>query len=169
MSAIHRSRRALLRGDPTPTEPPLRPPWSVAEDIFTDVCTRCGECLAACPEKILIRGDGGFPGVDFQRGECTFCRACVDACPEPAFLDTAEHAPWQQTATISQDCLCQRGVVCQNCRDACPESAIRFPPRLGGPALPVLDGDRCTGCGACVAICPSQVISIHRHGPEARP
>ena len=93
MSAIHRSRRALLRGDPTPTEPPLRPPWSVAEDIFTDVCTRCGECLAACPEKILIRGDGGFPGVDFQRGECTFCRACVDACPEPAFLDTAEHAP----------------------------------------------------------------------------
>jgi ferredoxin-type protein NapF len=167
MTAISRSRRALLRGDPTPRDVPLRPPWSVAEETFTDACTRCGECLDACPEDILIHGDGGFPTVDFQRGECSFCQDCVDACPEPAFLDPTEHPPWRQTARISEACLCQRGVVCQNCRDACPENAIRFPPRLGGPALPVLDTSRCTGCGACVAICPSQAIGIRRDVREA--
>lgn len=165
MPAIQRSRRALFGGCPTP----LRPPWSVAEAAFTDACTRCGQCLSACPEGILVRGDGGFPSVEFSLGECTFCRACRDACPEPVFLDPAEHPPWQQTAQIAELCLCQHGVVCQNCRDACPESAIRFPPRLGGPALPLLDAQRCTGCGACVASCPVQAITIQSHRSESQP
>jgi NAD-dependent dihydropyrimidine dehydrogenase PreA subunit len=25
----------------------------------------------------------------------------------------------------------------------------------------VLDGDRCTGCGACIEVCPHQVFSTH--------
>ena len=39
-------------------------------------------------------------------------------------------------------CFAARGVVCQSCGDACPEGAIRFRPRLGGPALPTLDAGR---------------------------
>ena len=30
-----------------------------------------------------------------------------------------------------------------------------------GLALPVIDPDRCTGCGWCVAACPPHVLSLH--------
>ena len=61
---------------------------------------------------------------------------------------------------ISDACLARLGVVCQACGDACPERAIRFSLRHGGPPLPSLEGDRCTGCGACVPICPIGAISL---------
>jgi ferredoxin-type protein NapF len=61
---------------------------------------------------------------------------------------------------ISDACLAHVGVVCEACGDACPERAIRFSLRHGGPPLPSLDEDRCTGCGACVPICPIGAISL---------
>jgi ferredoxin-type protein NapF len=65
---------------------------------------------------------------------------------------------------IADACLARAGVVCQGCGDACPERAIGFPLRRGGPPLPVVEEDRCTGCGACVAICPVGAIGL----PEGR-
>jgi ferredoxin-type protein NapF len=62
--------------------------------------------------------------------------------------------------TISDACLTHAGVVCQACGDVCSEQAIRFAPRPGGPPLPILDEHRCTGCGACVPICPARAISL---------
>jgi ferredoxin len=32
------------------------------------------------------------------------------------------------------------------------------------PGLPVIDPDRCTGCGWCVAVCPPHVLSLHPRG-----
>jgi len=61
---------------------------------------------------------------------------------------------------ISEACLARAGVVCQACGDACPERAIRFALRRGGPPLPGVDEDRCTGCGACLPICPVGAISL---------
>jgi ferredoxin-type protein NapF len=61
---------------------------------------------------------------------------------------------------IDKTCLAARGVVCQACGDLCAARALRFPPRLGGIAIPVLDVSACTGCGACVAPCPAQAISL---------
>jgi len=61
---------------------------------------------------------------------------------------------------IDNDCLARAGITCMACRDACPEAAIAMRPRIGGPFLPVLDEDICTGCGACVAPCPGQAISL---------
>ena len=98
--AVDQTRRALLRGRPgAKARTPLRPPWSVL--AFEDACTRCRACIEACPESILVVGDGGFPEVDFRQGsgECTFCAACADLCPEPAFGPTDE-APWHQVARI---------------------------------------------------------------------
>jgi len=31
---------------------------------------------------------------------------------------------------------------------------------LGGDGIPVVDGDRCTACGACVKACPRDLIEI---------
>lgn len=56
------------------------PPWAAAYARFIDLCTRCGDCLRACPGGILVSGAGGFPNVGFGHGACTFCGDCVRAC-----------------------------------------------------------------------------------------
>lgn len=63
-------------------------------------------------------------------------------------------------ATISAACLTKQGVACQSCHDACPQDAIRFRPRAGGPFLPEVDETLCNGCGACVAPCPAEAITV---------
>jgi ferredoxin-type protein NapF len=160
--AENRSRRSAQRA-----ADPWRPPW--AADVFEDACTRCGACLEACPEGILVNGDGGFPEVDITQGsgECTFCRACVDACPEPAFDDPDTTRPWDWVARIEAGCLATNGIACQTCGDACDYDAIPFAPEESGPPVPWLKADSCTGCGACVAACPAQVIKLVHH-PRAR-
>lgn len=154
------SRRAFFRGRPRP-KAEIRPPWAHPEAGFVDRCTRCNECIRACPEQILVVGDGGYPTVDFSQGECTFCEACLPVCQPKALerLDPAQ-AAWTYKAQIGEDCLPRQGVECRVCGDFCDTRAIRFPPRLGGSALPEIDADNCTGCGACVAPCPVTAVSI---------
>ncbi len=156
---VNASRRGFFRGRPRPRAE-IRPPWALAETEFTTCCTRCNDCLGACPERIVVAGDGGFPTIDFGRGACTFCGACVSAC-QPRALSRGEDEPaWPYKATIGSACLPQHGVECRSCGDFCDVRAIRFPPRRGGSPLPVLDLQRCTGCGACVAPCPVAAITV---------
>jgi Fe-S-cluster-containing hydrogenase component 2 len=51
---------------------------------------------------------------------------------------------------------CVEDIPCNPCEKACPVGAIR----VGRPItnLPALDGDRCTGCGQCLAVCPGLAI-----------
>jgi len=137
-----------------------RPPWALPESDFIDRCTRCNECITACPTHILVAGDGGYPTIDFREGECTFCGDCVASCQPEALLRAEEQEAWPYRAVISADCLPRQGVECRVCGDFCDARAIRFPPRLGGSPLPDVDGSRCTGCGACVAPCPTAAIAI---------
>jgi len=151
-----------LRGRATPAAVPLRLPW-ILTDAFEEGCTRCGDCVAACPEGIVVRGDGGYPSVDFNRGSCTFCKACAEACPEPIF-DLGLTPPWPFLARIDDRCLARRGVYCQSCGDPCDAHAIRFTQRPGRLPTPLVDALACTGCGACVAICPTNAIAVRPAG-----
>jgi len=109
---------------------------------------------------------GGLPSLDFSQSECTFCGECAQACPEPVFLaERVFRLP--VVAAISDDCLAQRRIACQSCAEACSEQAIRFRPRMGGPFVPELDGAKCTGCGACLNICPADAISLRARTVEA--
>lgn len=167
MSAVFNpARRQLLRGNIARKPMPQRPPWSLAEMQFITACTRCNHCLSACPEGILLQGDGGYPELDFRRGECTFCGACVKAC-EPQALGPMTATPWQLQLTISDQCVAKRQVVCRSCGEACDSQAIRFTPRLNQTAAPEVDVDACTGCGACVSVCPVAAITLNPLHQEA--
>ncbi len=104
-------------------------------------------------------GRGGIPEVDFQRGECSFCRACLQACATGVLADEGQ-APWSTLAEIAFECLSVQGVICRLCEERCEPAAIGFRPALGGYALPEVDAGSCTGCGACVRICPVSAVRI---------
>lgn len=155
---VNLSRRQLFTRRKMTDSPAL--PW-VKEAQFTDLCTQCGECVKHCPTQIIRASDGGFPRVDFQLGECTFCYQCADVCPEPLFLPKTEPA-WQAKAAISASCLATQNVDCRSCGDSCEPFAISFKLAVGKVAQPQIDLSRCTGCGACVSICPTSAISINQ-------
>lgn len=164
--APDRHRRALLRGRLRRT-PLLRPPWALEESRFASACTACNACVEACPQRVLVAGEGGLPEFDPGRGECTFCGDCARACGEHVFAPLDE-APWSLRARVGDACLARRGIVCSSCRDACGESAIRFPPTRALP-LPQVEADRCTGCGACVPACPTNALSLAAMAGEEVP
>ncbi|WP_293937370.1 ferredoxin-type protein NapF [Iodobacter sp.] len=155
--AVDPSRRNLLFGRRPQTPMAPRPPW--ASPAFLSLCTRCGDCASACPSQIIKVGDGGFPKVDFTDGECTFCGDCASVCQSKA-LDAQIDPPWQIHAQIDASCLAQRGVDCRICGEACDQQAIRFQLAVGKVAQPMINTEQCTGCGACVAPCPSNSIRL---------
>ncbi len=151
------ARRRVLFGRRQAQSPPVRPPWANAQ-AFTDLCTRCGACLAACAETIIVKGDGGFPTIDFRRGECTFCGACADVCPQPLF--DRSQTPWRLEPSIGPECLTHIGVICQTCRDICPENVFSFVLVAHRVPQPTVDPAACTGCGACVSACPGGAVRV---------
>src|SRR3954467_11738037 len=71
---------------------PVRPPGSVPEREFLQMCIRCGECFKACPNNVL-HAEGfeqGFEGLwapmvkaDWAGCESS-CNACGQVCPTGA-------------------------------------------------------------------------------------
>lgn len=154
------SRAQFLRGDFGGNRQAFRPPWAVAEAGFVELCNRCGDCLGACPEKILEKGRGGFPQVNFLLGECTFCGECNKVCKSKALRQDADAAPWALKAQIAPACLALNQVVCRSCGETCPTGAIRFRVASGAVARPEVDPAACSGCGACVGPCPVAAVTL---------
>lgn len=142
----------------------MRPPWALDEAAFLARCTRCAACIEACPTDLLVKGSGGFPEADFTPGRapagCTFCGECLSVCRDGALTKIEGQLPWSLQAVFGESCLAARNVVCRTCGEACEMRAISFPPRLGGISLPQLSAAACTGCGACLADCPTQAIRL---------
>jgi Fe-S-cluster-containing hydrogenase component 2 len=53
---------------------------------------------------------------------------------------------------------CVEDIPCNPCEAICPVGAIV----VGSPItnLPVIDGDKCTGCYQCIAICPGLAVFV---------
>ena len=49
--------------------------------VDQELCTGCGECVAACPAQIFkVEGGKAVAGQD----ECLGCQGCVSVCPAEA-------------------------------------------------------------------------------------
>ena len=156
----------FLRGDIGGRSTPVRPPWALTEQLFTERCIRCDDCINACPTGILHRGRGGFPQVSFRHGECLFCDMCSKVCTTGAVYRTAR-PPWHLVASIDpQTCIAFQGVECRACADPCDTRAIRMRPRPGGVTLPEIRLSACNGCGACYAPCPVRALKIQPYRGE---
>jgi ferredoxin-type protein NapF len=146
---------------------PLRPPGAIKEDEFTGLCMRCGNCIRACPSRIIHPDTGrsgvlGFlsPVVRYEMNYCNEkCNACTTVCPSGALqsLNLEQKNKYVIGKASVDTALCLWGVSeCHACLQPCPYEAIevRFDEEAY-ESFPGVDPAKCNGCGACEAVCPT--------------
>ena len=138
----------------------LPPPWSVADQEFRNLCKGCGECAAACAKDLIILEEDGLPVMDFTNGFCHFCGDCARSCSGGALRFSDEPPHRKLHVAINTNCLTRKKVLCRLCQEQCEQEAIVFFREDQGEQPPHVLSELCIGCGACVAGCPVQAISL---------
>ncbi len=157
----------------------IRPPGSLAEKDFLELCQRCGQCMKVCPTNAINptlseAGMAGFwtPRLIMTQGYCEYtCTLCGSVCPTGAIREITVKEKIDQPIKIGSAYI-DRGrclpwsanAPCIVCQEVCPTSpkAIYlkkdFITRPDGKQLevqlPFVDLKRCVGCGICVNKCP---------------
>lgn len=153
----------------SPQSYPILPPGAKTPERFADKCTRCYNCVSACPSKVIsvrYRGGRGLsqllqPELDTSRAACEqFCNFCTQVCPTGALEPMTEEEKQKLqigTAHVIRDaCLAWADhQYCMVCDEYCPYNAIRDEPDENGIPRPVVDKDICRGCGYCQNKCPA--------------
>ena len=160
---------------------PIRPPGSVPEPDFLQMCIRCGECFQACPSDVLqpLAFQQGLEGlwtphvVADWAGCASSCNACGQVCPTGAIraLPLEEKRVARMGLAIVDDATClplAGREACQLCVDECTAAgydAIEFTQvgteldELGMPIegtgflAPLVVPEKCVGCGLCQTRC----------------
>ena len=134
----------------------IRPPYYKDEDVFYKECIDCEDrCDTACKEHI-IKIVEGLPQLDFKKGGCTYCDDCAIHCKRDVL--NVEHKK-QIDAAFEIDmltCLSWNQTMCFSCKDPCLDKAIDFIAMF----RPSIDTQKCTSCGFCVGVCPSDAVKI---------
>lgn len=152
---------------------PIVPPGAWNARHFAQHCTACQLCVSACPNNVLRPSTELTklmqPEMSYERGYCRpECTTCSDVCPAGAIRPiTVEeksstrigHAVW-----IRKNCIpLTDGVECGNCARHCPSGAILMVPSdtddVNAVRIPVVNVERCIGCGACENLCPARPFS----------
>lgn len=151
-----------------------RPPGAIVEvEKFNQACTRCNDCILACPHGALFNlGPYSGPVMDPNRYPCYLCEdwPCIKACETGALTDLPKNTyPAFGMAVLLQDnCLnapesrnkrnasSRREPYCRSCLKSCPIEAVS----LTKEKLPEFE-DFCTGCGLCAQACPAEPVAIH--------
>lgn len=160
---------------------PIVPPGAVSLRHLAQHCTGCQLCVAVCPNGVLRPSSGIMtlmqPESSYERGYCRpECVKCSEVCPAGAIepITVADksaiqigHAVW-----VRENCVpLTDGVACGNCARHCPTGAITMvpsdPSMADSPQVPVINEERCIGCGACENLCPARPFSaIYVEGHE---
>jgi len=157
----------------------IRPPGSLEERDFLELCQRCGLCMKACPTNVInpTLGEAGMAGLwtphlIMTLGYCEYtCTLCGSVCPTGAIAEVSAREKIKRPIRIGSAyvdrgrCLPWSGnVPCIVCEEHCPTSpkAIYLHDDVvAGPdgkklkvKLPFVDLKRCVGCGICENKCP---------------
>lgn len=152
---------------------PIMPPGALSARNFAQHCTACQLCVSVCPNEVLRPSTGLLklmqPEMSYERGYCRpECTKCADVCPTGAIrpITVADksatqigHAVW-----VKKNCVpLTDGVECGNCARHCPTAAIQMvasdPDDPHSLKIPVVNEERCIGCGACENLCPARPFS----------
>ena len=160
---------------------PLVPPGAKGIRNMRTHCTGCQLCVSVCPNQVLRPSTKletlMQPEMSYERGYCRpECTKCSEVCPAGAILKLTPadksatqigHAVW-----VEKNCVPLRDKVeCGNCARHCPTGAITMVPSDADDAdslkIPVVNVERCIGCGACENLCPARPFSaIYVEGHE---
>jgi len=136
----------------------IRPPYALAELEFLLTCTRCGDCISACPHQVIFplpasvgTQIAGTPALDLLNKACHLCPEwhCLKVCqPRALRLPQTEHENDKSFENQSDT----SNIAVKNKVEIIPIPL----PRL---ALSKLDESRCLPykgpeCGACRGVCP---------------
>lgn len=154
-------------------ENPIFPPGALSARNFAQHCTACQLCVSVCPNQVLRPSSNLMtlmqPEMSYERGYCRpECTKCSEVCPAGAIkpIDIADksatqigHAIW-----IKENCVpLTDGMSCGNCARHCPTGAIQMVPsdpnQSDSLQIPIVNIERCIGCGACENLCPSRPFS----------
>ncbi len=159
---------------------PLVPPGAGSLQNLRQHCTACQLCVSVCPTQVL-RPSGDLstfmqPEMSYERGYCRpECTKCSEVCPTGAIhLITREEKSSTKighAVVVRENCIpLTDGVSCGNCARHCPTGAIQMVKEtVEGKEveLPVVNTEKCIGCGACENLCPSRPFSaIYVEGVE---
>ena len=152
---------------------PIVPAGAVSLRNFSQHCTACQLCVSVCPNEVLRPsanlGSLMQPTMSYERGYCRpECVKCSEVCPAGAIrpisvIDKSSirigHAVW-----VKENCIPLRdGQPCDNCARHCPTKAIQMiPSDPNDPKsikIPVVNEEKCIGCGACENLCPGRPFS----------
>ncbi|TWU04630.1 4Fe-4S dicluster domain-containing protein [Stieleria varia] len=145
------------------TIPVHRPPGAIDEFQFLTGCTRCGDCLTACPYDAIVQAPdrlgniAGTPVIEADTSACMMCEdfPCIASCKPGVLIDTIP--PIMGTARVIEHlCLAHHHTTCTVCSERCPvEGAIEVT-----QGKPIVIEDTCTGCGVCRYVCPAPENAI---------
>ncbi len=140
-----------------PAPPPrtdwLRPPGAVAETLFLERCTRCGDCAKVCPPGAIVTDPANATPVIFpSETACELCddTPCIAACATEALLPVESVSAVRMGVAVVSHRVCTAGQGCHACVSKCPTDALA----MDFEALRlVVTAQRCVGCGMCEHIC----------------
>lgn len=152
---------------------PVIPGGAVSLQHFADHCTACQLCVSACPNGVLQPSQSldNFmqPVMNFDKGFCRpECTLCAEVCPTNAISPLPKEEKMMRkigTARwVKKNCVVfTDDVSCSNCARHCPNGAICMQPidseNPDSKKFPVVNPERCIGCGACEYVCPSRPFS----------